>query len=320
MHIHNLVRLRHNLNINYIVIPTKNNTRAFITNAQGYKSSLYKGEELQRDVAARMALLKGQDAGNVNMSRVNEDVAIKNSGTQTKLPPNIDPTLGNASQEDVSITKVAPTSFGEFSIMNPSSEPVGNNEENAWSFNHVGLKSNSTKLSSFGAKNPKTYESIWSSGGKSFVVNDCPPIMNYEDVLIIQDASIRVETSSYADVASSKQPTSLKGESSKFNFIKIDNVFKGVELSIPRRVVENVSTRFENTLYRYFIRNQLAFLVVEYFVKNKWAKYGLKIIMLNAKGFFFFKFDSRVGLESVLERGPRMIRNNRLYLKVDYEY
>nr|GEU84746.1 hypothetical protein [Tanacetum cinerariifolium] len=130
------------------------------------ESSLYKGEELRRDVAARMALLKGQDAGNVNMSRVNENVAIKNSG--------------NASQEDVSITKVAPTSFGEFSIMNPSSEPVGNNEENTWSFNHVGLKSNSTKLSSFGAKNPKTCESIWSSGGKSFVVNDCPPTMNYE--------------------------------------------------------------------------------------------------------------------------------------------
>nr|GEX90888.1 hypothetical protein [Tanacetum cinerariifolium] len=45
------------------------------------------------------------------------------------------------------------------------------------------------------------------------------------------------------------------------------------------------------------------------------AKYGLKRTMLNAKGFFFFKFDSRVGLESVLEGGPWMIQNNLIILK-----
>nr|GEU44196.1 zinc knuckle CX2CX4HX4C [Tanacetum cinerariifolium] len=35
----------------------------------------------------------------------------------------------------------------------------------------------------------------------------------------------------------------------------------------------------------------------------------------NAKGFFYFKFNSRVGLESVLEGGPWMTRNNPIILK-----
>ncbi|GJT27393.1 RNA-directed DNA polymerase, eukaryota [Tanacetum coccineum] len=41
--------------------------------------------------------------------------------------------------------------------------------------------------------------------------------------------------------------------------------------------------------------------------RNNWAKHGLKRIMMNSKGFFFFKFDSRAGLEAVLEGGPWMI-------------
>nr|GEV20071.1 zinc knuckle CX2CX4HX4C [Tanacetum cinerariifolium] len=39
---------------------------------------------------------------------------------------------------------------------------------------------------------------------------------------------------------------------------------------------------------------------------NNWAKHGLKRIMMNTKG-FFFKFDSRAGLETVLEGGPWLI-------------
>ncbi|GKD84557.1 zinc knuckle CX2CX4HX4C containing protein, partial [Tanacetum coccineum] len=37
--------------------------------------------------------------------------------------------------------------------------------------------------------------------------------------------------------------------------------------------------------------------------------------MKNAKGFFFFKFDSRAGLDAVLERGPWMIHNSLIILK-----
>ncbi|GJX08556.1 hypothetical protein Tco_0196488 [Tanacetum coccineum] len=80
-------------------------------------------------------------------------------------------------------------------------------------------------------------------------------------------------------------------------------------------VIEKVSLRFENTLYGYFIGKRMAFPVVEYHVKNNWAKYGLKRIMLNAKGFFFFKFDSQAGLDAVLEGGSWMIRNSPIILK-----
>lgn len=94
-----------------------------------------------------------------------------------------------------------------------------------------------------------------------------------------------------------------------------ESVCNGVNVSIPRRVVEKVSARLEHTLYGYFIGNRMAFLVVEYFVRNNWAKYGLKKIMMNAKGFFFFKFDTQSGLESVLEDGPWMIRKSPIILK-----
>ncbi|GKB18559.1 zinc knuckle CX2CX4HX4C containing protein [Tanacetum coccineum] len=54
---------------------------------------------------------------------------------------------------------------------------------------------------------------------------------------------------------------------------------------------------------------------MEYFVRNNWAKYRHTMLMINSKGFFFFKFDSIKGLEDVLENGPWMIRNNPIILK-----
>ncbi|GJV89582.1 zinc knuckle CX2CX4HX4C containing protein [Tanacetum coccineum] len=49
--------------------------------------------------------------------------------------------------------------------------------------------------------------------------------------------------------------------------------------------------------------------------RNNWVKHGLKRIMMNSKGFFFFKFDSRAGLEAVLEGGPWLIRKSPIILK-----
>ncbi|GJZ75422.1 zinc knuckle CX2CX4HX4C containing protein [Tanacetum coccineum] len=80
-------------------------------------------------------------------------------------------------------------------------------------------------------------------------------------------------------------------------------------------IVKKVSTRFEHTLYGYFIGKRMAFPVVDYYARNNWAKHGLKKIMMNSKGFFFFKFDSRAGLEAILEGGPWMIRNSPIILK-----
>ncbi|GJX59976.1 hypothetical protein Tco_0291366 [Tanacetum coccineum] len=116
---------------------------------------------------------------------------------------------------------------------------------------------------------------------------------------IVQSVDINKSTS-YAGVAggSAKDQPNVN---SNFRTLVADPVFDGVNISIPRKVVEKVSTRFEHTLYGYFIGKRMAFPVVEYYARNNWAKHGLKRIMMNSKGFFFFKFDSRAGLEAILE-------------------
>ncbi|GJX26060.1 zinc knuckle CX2CX4HX4C containing protein [Tanacetum coccineum] len=126
---------------------------------------------------------------------------------------------------------------------------------------------------------------------------------------IVQSVDINTKSKSYTEAAgaSAKDQPKVK---SNFRPLVADLVFDGVNISIPRKVVEKVSTRFKHTLYGYFIGNRMAFLVVEYYARNNWAKHGLKRIMMKNKGFFFFKFDSRGGLEAVLEGGPWLIHND----------
>ncbi|GJT48465.1 hypothetical protein Tco_0974622 [Tanacetum coccineum] len=88
---------------------------------------------------------------------------------------------------------------------------------------------------------------------------------------IVQSVDINKSTS-YAGVTGG----SVKDQpnvNSNFHTLVADPVFDGVNISIPRKVVEK-------------------------------AKHGLKRIMVYSKGFFFFKFDSKAGLEAVLEGDP----------------
>ncbi|GKA66791.1 zinc knuckle CX2CX4HX4C containing protein [Tanacetum coccineum] len=124
---------------------------------------------------------------------------------------------------------------------------------------------------------------------------------------IVQSVDINTKSTSYAGAAGASAKDQPK-VNSNFRHLVADPVFYGVNISIPRKVVEKVSTRFEHTLYGYFIGKRMAFPVVEYYARNNWAKHGLKRIMMNNKGFFFFKFDSQAGLEAVLEGGPWLIR------------
>nr|GEZ01693.1 zinc knuckle CX2CX4HX4C [Tanacetum cinerariifolium] len=131
---------------------------------------------------------------------------------------------------------------------------------------------------------------------------------------IFQSMDINTKSTSYARAAG----TSAKDQpkvNSNFCPLVADPVFDGVNISIPRKVIEKVSTRFEHTLYGYFIGKRMTFLVVEYYARNNWAKHGLKRIMMNSKGFVFFKFDSWVSLEALLEGGPWLIHNSLIILK-----
>ncbi|MFS7905002.1 hypothetical protein Hanom_Chr01g00042661 [Helianthus anomalus] len=105
-------------------------------------------------------------------------------------------------------------------------------------------------------------------------------------------------------VQANKEPMKVN-----FRHMESDEQMEDVDVVIPVASVKQVNERFANTLYGYFLGKRLAFPVVEYFVKNQWAKYGLIKIMMNAKGFFFFKFKTKQGLEQVLEDGPWTIRN-----------
>ncbi|GKE60668.1 zinc knuckle CX2CX4HX4C containing protein, partial [Tanacetum coccineum] len=130
------------------------------------------------------------------------------------------------------------------------------------------------------------------------------------DTSIVKSVEINSKLISYAGAAGASNSEQLKSKEN-FRLMVADKVFEGVNISKPRKVVEKVSVRFKNTLYGYFIGKRMDFLVVEYYARNNWAKHGLKRIMNNAKGFFFFKFDTRAGLKAVLEGGPWMIRKSQ---------
>ncbi|GJY94750.1 sodium/hydrogen exchanger 6 [Tanacetum coccineum] len=134
------------------------------------------------------------------------------------------------------------------------------------------------------------------------------------DSSFVKSVDINIHPTTYAGATGASNSEQLK---SKVNFrpMVAEKVFDDVNMSIPRKVVKKVSRRFENTLYGYFIGKQIAFPIVEYYARNNWAKHGLKRIMMNSKGFFFFKFDTHGGLEAVLEGGPWMIYNSSIILK-----
>lgn len=85
---------------------------------------------------------------------------------------------------------------------------------------------------------------------------------------IIQD----VNATSYVGAAGVRdvQPIS----DTLFRPLVAEPAFVGVNVSIPRQVVEKVSTRLEHTLYGYFIGNRMAFPVVEYYARNNWGNMG----------------------------------------------
>nr|GEU33433.1 hypothetical protein [Tanacetum cinerariifolium] len=90
----------------------------------------------------------------------------------------------------------------------------------------------------------------------------------------------------------------------KIKELRNDDVVEGVAVAIPYEAVADVKSRFSNTLYGFFIGKRLAFPLVENYVKNTWAKYGLK------------RFESKEGMERVLEDGPWIIRTVPLILNV----
>ncbi|GJY21338.1 hypothetical protein Tco_0393904 [Tanacetum coccineum] len=133
----------------------------------------------------------------------------------------------------------------------------------------------------------------------------------------LKDNSVPKESNSSMQNVSN-QPTEKSSFASVLNEKPLKKIVKikemrsvervnGAAVALPLAAVEAVNARFTNTLYGYFIGNRLAFPLVENYVKNAWAKYGLKRIQMHEE-FFLFQFNTREGMESVMENGPWLIR------------
>ncbi|GKE08286.1 zinc knuckle CX2CX4HX4C containing protein, partial [Tanacetum coccineum] len=53
----------------------------------------------------------------------------------------------------------------------------------------------------------------------------------------------------------------------------------GADVTLPIAAVDEISVKFANTLYGYFIGSWLAFPIVENYVRNAWVKYGFESIV-----------------------------------------
>ncbi|XP_071741701.1 uncharacterized protein [Rutidosis leptorrhynchoides] len=101
-----------------------------------------------------------------------------------------------------------------------------------------------------------------------------------------------------------------KGNKVNFRFIEpMQNLENDIDVELPVESIREVNDRYSNTLYGYFVGKRLAYPAVKSYVTNVWKKFGLDKIMMNSKGFFFFKFNSEERLKGVLESGPWIIRS-----------
>lgn len=116
---------------------------------------------------------------------------------------------------------------------------------------------------------------------------------------------------SFADMFKDKTPK----KTVKISEMRNDNCVPGANVTIPLEAIDEVSSRFANTLYGYFIGKRLAFPIVDNYVRNTWAKFGLQRVMLN-NGFFLFQFETKAGMERVLEEGPWFIRMVPIFLNI----
>ncbi|XP_022019374.1 uncharacterized protein LOC110944750 [Helianthus annuus] len=89
---------------------------------------------------------------------------------------------------------------------------------------------------------------------------------------------------------------------------------EGCDVVLPKESVRVVQQKLSNTLYGYFLGDRVAYPVVEYYVKNNWKRFGIQKTMMNANGFFFFKFSDQKGMRDALASGPWIIRSQPMFL------
>nr|GEX46643.1 hypothetical protein [Tanacetum cinerariifolium] len=108
----------------------------------------------------------------------------------------------------------------------------------------------------------------------------------------------------FASVIKEKTPRKVI----KIRKLRSQEVVNGASVTLPFEAMEEVNARFSNTLYGYFIGKRLAYPLVENYVKNAWAKYGLRRVQLHEE-FFLFQFETKDGMESdVIKHAPVWVK------------
>ncbi|GJW82349.1 zinc knuckle CX2CX4HX4C containing protein [Tanacetum coccineum] len=86
-------------------------------------------------------------------------------------------------------------------------------------------------------------------------------------------------------------------------------------VSLPNEAIDEINACFVNTLYGFPVGKRLSFPMVENYVKHAWMKFGLKRVMMH-HGFFMFQFESKSGMDKVIEGGPWRIQLVPIILKI----
>lgn len=153
------------------------------------------------------------------------------------------------------------------------------------------------------------------AGSKSFKTS-MPKVALFDNPNVTRESDEQVNDGLKAPTFTSKVGST--SATRKVNFRTLDTgkpLNEKDEVKIPLSSVLEANSKFDNTLFGYFIGKRVAFPVVDNYVKNAWKKFGVVRSMMNSKGLFFFKFASIEGLNGVLENGPWFIRSVPIILK-----
>ncbi|GJR54178.1 hypothetical protein Tco_1404699 [Tanacetum coccineum] len=137
-------------------------------------------------------------------------------------------------------------------------------------------------------------------------MNDSSSLSNTKDATEIFGASpsvVNATTTANGKTFASMLQSNPNKKTVKIQELRNPEKVEGAAVVLPMDAVDAMCSRFENTLYGYFIGKRLAFPLVENYVKNTWAKFGLKRIQLH-ENFFMFQFNTKEGMENVMENGP----------------
>lgn len=136
-------------------------------------------------------------------------------------------------------------------------------------------------------------------------INSIPK--NYQAPSPMEDTS-----KSWANVAAS---TSKNGKL-PLHFFKPTYNDKGIPtIKPPMAVAIEGRKQWKNCLVGTFLDKKPPFHTVQSITFRLWKKFDLTDVMLNDRGFFFFKFTSETEMEQCLEDGPWLFQNKPIHLQ-----